>query len=55
MKQEYELHYAYPSPIKLMTISGFDILVIFVEKIKRDITSTWEGLQRTVSRIGKNE
>ena len=38
MKQEEELHYSYPSPIKLMTINGFDILLILVEKIKRDIT-----------------
>ena len=37
MKQEYELHYAYPSPIKLMTSNRFGILLILVEKIKRDI------------------
>ena len=40
IKQELELHYAYPSPIKLMTINGFDILLILVEKIKIDIAQT---------------
>ena len=38
MKQELELHYAYPLPIKLMTINGFGILLILVERIKRDIS-----------------
>ena len=44
MKQEQELRYVYPSPIKLMTINRFDILLILIEKIKRDIAPTWEGL-----------
>ena len=37
VKQELELCYAYPSPIKLMKINGFGILLILVEKIKRDM------------------
>ena len=41
--------------IKLMTSNGFGILLILVERIKIDITPTWEGLQRTTSRIWKNE
>ena len=27
-----------------MTINGFGILLILVERIKRDIAQTWEGL-----------
>ena len=34
-----------------MTSNGFDILLILVERIKRDIARTWEVLQRTTSRI----
>ena len=49
------MHYAYPSPIKLMTNNGFGILLILVEKIKRGINQTWEGLQRTTGIIWKNE
>ena len=33
----------------------FCILLILVERIKIDIAQTWEGLQRTTGRIGKNE
>ena len=51
VKQELELCYAYPSPIKLMRSNGFGILLILVEKIKRDIAQTWEDLQRTTVRI----
>ena len=40
MKQEQELCYAHPSPIKLMTSNGFGILLILVERIKRDIAQT---------------
>ena len=38
---------------KFMTSNGFGILLILVEKIKRDIAQTWEGLQRTTGRIWK--
>ena len=38
---------------KLMTSSGFDILLILVESIKIDIAQTWEGLQLTTGRIKK--
>ena len=38
-----------------MTSNGFGILLILVERIKIDMTQTWEGLQRTTGRIGKNE
>ena len=31
------------------------ILLILVERIKIDIAQTWEGLHRTIGRIGKNE
>ena len=41
--------------IKLMTSNGFGILLIPVERIKRDIAQTWEGVQRTTGRIEKNE
>ena len=34
-----------------MTSNGFGILLILVERIKRDIARTWEVLQRTTSRI----
>ena len=34
-----------------MTINGFGILLILVERIKIDIAQTWEGLQRTTDRI----
>ena len=40
---------------KLMTSNGFAIQLILVERIKRDIAQTWEGLQRITGRIGKNE
>ena len=40
---------------KLMTSSGFGILLILVERIKIDMAETWEGLQRITGRIGKNE
>ena len=36
---------------KLMTSNGIGILLILVERIKRDIAQTWEGLQRTTVRI----
>ena len=36
---------------RLMTSNGFDILLIFVERIKIDIAQTREGLQRTTGRI----
>ena len=36
---------------KLMTSNGFGILLILIERIKRDIAQTWEGLQRTSGRI----
>ena len=38
---------------KLMTNNGFGILLILVERIKRDIAQTWENLQRTTGRIWK--
>ena len=41
--------------LKLMTSNGSDILLILIERIKRDIAQTWEGLQRTTGRIVKNE
>ena len=44
MKQELELHYAYPSPTKLMTSNGFGILLILVERIKIDIAYILKGL-----------
>ena len=36
---------------KLMTINGFGILLILVERIKIDMAQTWEGLQRTTGRM----
>ena len=36
---------------KLMTSNGFGILLILVERIKRDIAHAWEGLQRATGRI----
>ena len=38
---------------KLMTSNGFGILLILVERIKRDIAQTWEKLEQTPSRIRK--
>ena len=37
--------------IKLMASNGLGILLILVERIKRDIEQTWENLQRTTGRI----
>ena len=34
-----------------MTSNGFGILLILVERIKRDIAQTWEDLQRTIGRV----
>ena len=31
--------------------NGFGILLILVDKIKRDIAQTWEGLQPTAGRV----
>ena len=36
---------------KLMTSNGIGIILILVERIKRYIAQTWEGLQRTTVRI----
>ena len=41
--------------IKLMTSNGFGILLIPVERIKRDIDQTWEGIDGTTGGIGNNE
>ena len=38
---------------KLITSNGFGILLILVEKIKRDMAQTCEGLQGTTGRIWK--
>ena len=38
---------------KLMTSNGFGILLILVERIKRDIAQACEGLQGTTGRIWK--
>ena len=38
---------------KLMTSNGFGILLILVERIKRDIAQTWEKLEQTTGRIRK--
>ena len=38
---------------KLMTSNGFGILLILVERIKRDIAQTWEKLEQTTGRIQK--
>ena len=40
---------------RLMTSNGFGILLILIERIKRDIAQTREGLQRTTDRIEKNK
>ena len=37
--------------IKLMTSNGFGILLIPVERIKRDIAQTLEGIDGTTGRI----
>ena len=39
--------------IKLMTSNGFGILLIPVERIKRDIAQTWEGIDGTTGGIWK--
>ena len=39
--------------IKLMTSNGFGILLIPIERIKRDMVQTCEGLQGTTGRIWK--
>ncbi len=39
--------------IQLMTSNGFGTLLIPVERIKRDIAQTCEGLQGTTGRIWK--
>ena len=39
--------------IKLMTSNGFGILLIPVERIKRDIAKTWEGIDGTTGGIWK--
>ena len=39
--------------IKLMTSNGFGILLILVERIKRDIAQTWEGIDGTTGGIWK--
>ena len=36
---------------KLMTSNGFGILLILVERIKRDIAQTWEGIDGTTGGI----
>ena len=36
---------------KLMTSNGFGILLILVERIKRDIAKTWEGIDGTTGGI----
>ena len=38
---------------KLMTSNGFGILLILVERIKRDIAQTWEGIDGTTGGIWK--
>ena len=40
---------------KLMTSSGFDILLILVESIKIDIAPTWENIERATDRIKNNK
>ena len=40
---------------KLMTSNGFGILLIPVERIKRDIAQTSEGIDGTTGGIKKNE
>ena len=41
--------------IKLMTSNGFGILLIPVERIKRDIAQTWGGIDGTTVGFGNNE
>ena len=41
--------------IKMMTSNGFGILLIPVERIKRDIAQTWEGIDGTTGGIWKHE
>ena len=38
---------------KLMTSNGFGILLILVERIRRDIVQTWEGIDGTSGGIWK--
>ena len=38
-----------------MTINGFGILLILIERIKRDISKLEKGLQRTTGRVGKKK
>ena len=38
---------------KLMTSNGFGRLLILVERIKRDIAQTWEGIDGTTGGIWK--
>ena len=37
--------------LKLMASNGFGILLILVERVKREISQTWEGLRRSTGRI----
>ena len=37
--------------VKLMTSNGFGILLILVERIKRDIAQAWEGIDGTTGGI----
>ena len=41
--------------IKLMTSNGFGILLIPVERIKRDIAQTWEGIDGTTGGIWEQQ
>ena len=41
--------------IQLMTTNGFGILLIPIERIKRDIAQTCEGIDGTTGGIGNNE
>ena len=38
---------------KLMTSNGFGILLILVERIKRDMAQTWEGIDGATCGIWK--
>ena len=38
---------------KLMTSSGFGILLIVIERIKIDMAQTWEGLDGTTGGVWK--
>ena len=40
---------------KLMTSNGFGILLIPVERIKRDIAQTWEGIDGTTGGIWEQQ